>query len=95
MASERRQPQSLRLANAGRARAASHRDAGSATMILARFGATMTPRQRLVAEARIADPGASWSEIAGGLGMTRHQAAGVFRRMLKEARAQLEDSDGP
>ena len=74
--------------NAARSRAAGHRNAGSAAMILARLGATASPRQRLVAEAKIATPEASWSEIAAMLGMTKDQAAGVFRRFLRAAERQ-------
>jgi hypothetical protein len=81
---------SLQAENERRVKAAGHRDAGAATMILARFAATVTPRQRLVAEARIADPEAPWSKIAARLGMTKDEAIGVFRRMLKAAEKQAE-----
>jgi hypothetical protein len=83
-------PESFIAWNASRTRAAGHRDAGSATMILARYGDTVSARQRLVAEAKIAAPEASWTEIGATVGMTKDQAAGLFRRMLRTARLQVE-----
>jgi hypothetical protein len=49
------------------------------------LGASCSPAWRQVAEARIADPAASWPEIAGRLGTTEAQARGRFRRMVGAA----------
>jgi len=84
----------LLASNAARARAAGHRNAGSATVILARFGGSLTARQRAVAQARAASPEASWTEIGAALGMGKDEAAGLFRRTLAAARKQLEASHG-
>jgi DNA-binding transcriptional regulator WhiA len=69
-------------ANADRARAAGRRDARLAAIALERLGDTCTPSQRAVAEARIADPDASWAQIARRLGLTKDVVIGQFRRML-------------
>jgi len=80
-------------ANTLRQRANGHQQAGSATMILARFGPALNPSQRAVAEARAASPGASWTEIGAGLGMTKDQAVGHWRRGLEKARKRMEAAD--
>jgi hypothetical protein len=82
--------------NANRARIAGHRDADRARRALEVLGERCSQRMRAVAEARIADPEAPWSEIGERLGMTKDQAAGVFWRMMHRApvrRASLEDDD--
>jgi hypothetical protein len=67
--------------NAERTRQAGHRDADLACRALEILGERVSQRTRAVAEARIAAPDAPWSEIAPKLGLTKDQAAGLFRRL--------------
>ena len=68
--------------NAERTRQAGHRDADVARRALEILGDQCSQRTRKVAEARIASPEASWSEIAAKLGLNKNQAAGLFRRLI-------------
>lgn len=74
-------PPAYARANARRAELAGRRDADRAAVILAGLGDRCRPDYRAVAEARIAAPDASWSQIAEGLGMSKDAAIGKFRRL--------------
>lgn len=76
----------LRAANDKRAGNAGKRDAADMAAALAALGASTPDRYRRVAEARIADPDATWRDIAGQLGMTKDQAIGYCRRLIKSAK---------
>jgi DNA-binding transcriptional regulator WhiA len=78
-------------ANARRRVEAGRRDAESAETALEVLGQRCRPGHRVVAEARIADPEASWADIGQRLGITKDQAVGRFRRML--AAASVRDDD--
>jgi hypothetical protein len=69
-------------ANATRSVAAAQRDVIRARTALATLGPRCGERARSVAEARIADPDASWREIGDRLGLTKDQAIGLFRRLM-------------
>lgn len=75
----------LGSANAERIRSASEPNAKLAEAALAILGEQCKPGHRIVAEARIANPAASWSEIGAAVGLSKHQAAGRFQRMLVQA----------
>lgn len=75
-------------ANIERTISAGHRDALRARAVLDQC----TGRARVVAEARIADPEAPWSVIAGRLGMTKDQATGLFRRAMTRAELPGEET---
>ena len=72
-------------ARAERARVAGRRNAELAADALARIGERSTPLDRSVAEARIASPDASWSEIAAKCGITTGAAYNAFRHLLRTA----------
>jgi DNA-binding transcriptional regulator WhiA len=75
--------------NASKAKAAAQRDARIAVTALQILGDSCSAPQRLVAEARIADPDASWEQIAASLGITKDAARSRFVHML--ARKALRD----
>lgn len=75
-------PVSLEVANADRKAAAAARDTNLARRALDLIGDRCPPGHRVVAEARIADPDASWREIATRLGLTKDQVIGRFRRLV-------------
>ena len=75
-------PEGFTWVNAERSSLAGHRDAERARRALELLGPDCSQRMRMVAEARIASPDASWSELAGKLGLTKDQAAGLFRRLM-------------
>ena len=82
------------LSNAYRSGQAGRRDADLARRALGVLGDRYSRRARQVAEARIADPEASWSEIGGKLGMTKEQATGLFKRLVTRAFRELGEA-GP
>jgi DNA-directed RNA polymerase specialized sigma24 family protein len=70
----------LRAVSARRSAAASERDVRLAAEILLR---PLPPRMRAVVEARAANPGATWPEVAETLGISRDAACSLWRRALK------------
>jgi hypothetical protein len=74
----------LGAASASRAVAASERDVKLAAGLIA---LPLPPNMRAVVEARAANPGASWPEVAESIGMTRDAACSLWRRALKRRRA--------
>jgi hypothetical protein len=59
--------------------------AEQALTVLDALGVTVPPLHAAVARARIANPSASWAQLAAGLGMSKSQAAGLFRRLITTA----------
>ena len=85
-------PEGFASSNASRSRQSGRRDAERARRALEMLGDTVSQRMREVAEARIADPEASWGGIGRKLGLTRDQASGLFRRLMERMHvAQLRD----
>jgi len=78
--------QNFAVANFHRSAAAGIANAEAARSALQVLGGDCPPRWRQVAEARIAAPTAPWADIADSLGMTKHEAASVFRRLVNRAR---------
>jgi hypothetical protein len=52
----------------------------------------LTGPQKTVAEARAANPGLSWRELAGSLGMGKDEAYGHYRRLMAAARAREREA---
>lgn len=74
----------LKAASARRAADASERDVKLAAELL---GRPLPPRIRAVVEARGANPGAAWPEVAGKIGISADAACSLWRRALKRRRA--------
>ena len=74
---------------------AGQRDTGLLRDALATLGDRCPDSYRRVAEARIASPGASWRQVAAALGMTKDQAAGIYRRLLTLARQEHPGGQTP
>jgi DNA-binding transcriptional regulator WhiA len=77
----------LRAANMQRSVEAARRDVERARRALERLGPRCAPEYREVADARIADPGATWASVGARLGLTKDQVIGRFRRFLAQADA--------
>ena len=73
----------LRAASASRAAAASERDVRLAAELL---GLPLPPHMRAVVEARAANPGATWPEVAETIGISRDAACSLWRRAVKRRR---------
>jgi DNA-binding transcriptional regulator WhiA len=73
----------LRQANAAQTARAQERDAEIFRAALDAAGPGCPGHLKRVAEARILSPGVSWSQIGAALGMTKDQATGCARQLLK------------
>lgn len=78
----------LDSANTRRREAAGRRDAARARRALDILGSSCSPHYRAVAQARIADPQASWDQIGAALQISKDQAYHRFRRLLLLASAR-------
>jgi DNA-binding CsgD family transcriptional regulator len=67
--------------NAHRREQASERDMAIARRLLGT--ALLTDREVALLHARMAHPGASWQQVADQLGITKHAATGIWRRVLR------------
>ena len=76
--------------NFHRAAAAGIANARICERALELLGSHIDPRWRNVAEARIANPVATWRQIGATLGMSKDQAAGIFWRMAGAVGAEEE-----
>jgi hypothetical protein len=70
-------------ANARRARAAAGRNSRHAAIALDTLGVWRSDLDLAVVKARAASPDAPWAVVAAGLGLSKHQAAGRFRRVME------------
>ena len=77
--------ESVAIAIQVRSAAVAERDVELAMKALAILGDRCPKGRRRVAEARIADPEASWTEIAARLGLKPNAAAMSFRRLCESA----------
>jgi hypothetical protein len=91
-ASDGKLPEGFARSNAYRSREAGRRDADLARRALEGMGEWCSIRGREVAEARIADPDASWSDIGRKLGLTGGQAVSLFKRLVNRAFRELGEA---